>query len=63
LNREAAEIFRRSTGRRLARYDFDGREPPDWESALRHQTGALRPARDCLDQVRKTFGQALGWDD
>lgn len=63
LNREAAEIFRRSTGRRLARYDFDGREPPDWESALRHQTGALRPARDCLDQVRKSFGQALGWDD
>ncbi len=61
LGREAAEVFRRSTGRRLGAFDFDGRVPRDWDAALRHQTGSLPPAQECLDAVRAAFGTALGW--
>lgn len=63
LTRDAAEIFQRSTGRRLAPYDLDGREPPDWDAALRHQTGRLPRAVECLQQVRTAFSQSLGWAD
>jgi predicted nucleotidyltransferase component of viral defense system len=57
LTEDAAELFHRATGRSLATHDFDGREPTDWDAALRHQTRELPKASDCLGTIRS----AMGW--
>jgi Nucleotidyl transferase AbiEii toxin, Type IV TA system len=59
LTPEAADLFAHATGRPLAAHDF-ARLPADWDTALRHQTGNLPSARECLDAVRDGYAQSLG---
>lgn len=62
LESEAAEIFRRATGRRLAPHDFSGQAPRDWAEALAHQTGRLPSATTCLERALTAYGSSLGWN-
>jgi nucleotidyltransferase AbiEii toxin of type IV toxin-antitoxin system len=59
LTKDAAGLFDAATGRPLAAHDF-ARLPADWDTALRHQTGDLPSARECLDAVRDGFAESLG---
>jgi predicted nucleotidyltransferase component of viral defense system len=60
LDVEAADLFRRSTGRSLVVHDFD-RPPTGWNASLRHQTGQLPSALACLHAVRRAYTNSLGW--
>lgn len=58
LDQAAAALFAVATGRPLGIHDFS-RTPSDWDVSLRHQTGNLRSARECLDAVCRAFAQAI----
>lgn len=59
LSAEAAKLFELAIGRPLAPHDFT-RIPTDWDDSLRHQTGSLPSARECLDAVLRGYAKSLG---
>lgn len=62
LTREAADLVRDTTGVSVQRYEFNSLPPGlEWQSQLAHQTRELPSPEQCLQLVRNSYGEALGW--
>lgn len=62
LTQESAALVRDITGVSVQRYEFASLPPAlEWQSQLQHQTRSLPSPEWCLEVVRTSYGEVLGW--